>query len=74
MTKPKLFIKQTSHVTTIKLHGNNWAWAVLHNRVINECGLINAIKLKAEYCRGKNYKHALQSYNDLLTSLGAENV
>jgi hypothetical protein len=74
MTKPKLFIKQTSHITTVKLHGNAWAWAVLHNRVINECGLINAIKLKAEYCRDNNYKYALASYNDLLTGLGAENV
>jgi hypothetical protein len=74
MTKPKLFIKQTPYITTVKLHGNAWAWAVLTTRTINECGLINAIKLKAEYCRGKNYKHSLASYNDLLTALGAENV
>lgn len=74
MAKPKLSIKQTEHTTTIKLHGNTWAFAVLSNRNIKECGLINAIKIKAEYCRDKSYKIRLASYNDLLTALGASNV
>jgi len=71
MTKPTITVKQSSHVTTVKLKGVIGASIVATNKDLASKGLIAVIQAKADNCKAKGYKHTLVKYEMLLTALGA---
>ena len=45
--KPRLSVKQESHVTTFKVRGNPFRFVVMKNHDIEKHGAANAIRLRA---------------------------
>ncbi len=71
MTKPTITVKQSSHVTTVKLKGVPFAYVVATNTDIAKHGIINVIKTKIKRCDELGYNNVVGKYQMLLTALGA---
>ena len=69
MTKPIITVKQSSHVTTVKLKGVPFAYVIATNKDIAAHGLIGVIENKMESCKAKGYKLTLAKYEMLLGAL-----
>ena len=75
MTKPTIIVKQSSHVTTVKLKGVPFAYVVATNKELQQHDLIGIIENKIENCKSKGYKLTLAKYEMLLDALiGASKV
>jgi len=61
--KPRLFIKQQSHVTTFKVRGNPFAWVMVYNREIAKIGAVGAIRRKATDAAKSNCHRAAGQYH-----------
>ena len=69
--KPTIIVKQQSHVTTVKLKGEPFAYIITTNDKLKSIGIIGAIKERLESCRAKGYNHTASKYEILLNALGA---
>jgi len=71
MTKPIITVKQSSHVTTVKLKGVPFAYVVATNGDLEKHGIINVIKAKIKRCNELGYNNVVGKYEMLLAALGA---
>jgi len=71
MTKPIITVKQSSHVTTVKLKGLPFAYVVATNEDLAKHGIIKVIKNKIKRCNELGYNNVVGKYEMLLTALGA---
>jgi hypothetical protein len=55
--KPRLFIKQQSHVTTFKVRGNPFRYVVIRNCDIARHGAAGAIRQRAARCLQLGFHH-----------------
>ena len=72
--KPRLFIKQESHITTFKIRGNPFAWVIIYNSEIANVGAVAAIRRKANNATKWNCPAAARKYNqiaDILAGVAA---
>ena len=69
--KPTIIVKQQSHVTTVKLKGEPFAYIVTTNDKLQSIGIIGAIKERLESCRAKGYKNTVSKYELMLKALQA---
>ena len=61
--KPRLFIKQQSHVTTFKVRGNPFRYVVMQNSDIARHGAANAIRQRAARCLQMGFHHTARHQN-----------
>lgn len=61
--KPRLFIKQQSHVTTFKVRGNPFRYVIMQNRDIAKHGAANAIRISASRASLNGWHHTARHNN-----------
>lgn len=61
--KPRLFIKQQSHVTTFKVRGNPFRYVIMQNTDIAKHGAASAIRQRAARCLQKGFHHTARHQN-----------
>ena len=61
--KPRLFIKQQSHVTPFQVRGNPFRYVVMRNSAIARHGAANAIRQRAARALQMGFHHTARHQN-----------